>query len=484
MKALRATLLILCLLFPGAAVAAPDDSPQSAPCAPGAVYDPACDVDHDGDVDIFDIQLAAGHWNQRGTWVSDNGHNHLGQTWTGNNRLAIQGSYGFPAVAPLVLTNSGSGDGLWITGAGFSGVTVSAAGTDGVYVGAAGNPSSQSSSNLKNGFEVAGAENNGLHVGAADQSGVYVNSAGGSGLRVITAGGNGVAVETAGGYGMHIDSAGVNGVTVESAGFDGVVVGMAGNPTVTSFSNRKNGFEVAGAEGHGLYVGHSDFSGVFINSTDATGVYIGSTNAIGVFVGSSGGVGVWADTALANGEWGLFTPDKISGSNITLSSVTIVAQVAGEQALYPGDVAAASGVADPLPGSTVPLALVRLADAGSQQGVVGVVEGRMALTPHPQLGGEAGQDPALELRSAAGAAQPGDYVALTVLGVAQVKVEAGAAIEPGQRLVGSTAPGRARPLRTVEVDGVRLAEDAPAIGVALAAPAPGQDAIPVFVTLR
>ena len=37
--------------------------------SPGAVYDPACDVDHDGDVDIFDIQLTAGHWNRNGVWT-------------------------------------------------------------------------------------------------------------------------------------------------------------------------------------------------------------------------------------------------------------------------------------------------------------------------------------------------------------------------------------------------------------------------------
>jgi hypothetical protein len=42
------------------------------------VYDPACDVDHDGDVDIFDIQLTAGHWNRSGAWTSDNGHTPLG----------------------------------------------------------------------------------------------------------------------------------------------------------------------------------------------------------------------------------------------------------------------------------------------------------------------------------------------------------------------------------------------------------------------
>lgn len=46
----------------------PDQAPQTAACTPGAAYNPACDVDHDGDVDIFDIQLAAGHWGQTGTY--------------------------------------------------------------------------------------------------------------------------------------------------------------------------------------------------------------------------------------------------------------------------------------------------------------------------------------------------------------------------------------------------------------------------------
>ncbi len=49
-------------------LAVPDQAPLAAACTPGAAYDPACDVDHDGDVDIFDIQLAAGHWGQTGTF--------------------------------------------------------------------------------------------------------------------------------------------------------------------------------------------------------------------------------------------------------------------------------------------------------------------------------------------------------------------------------------------------------------------------------
>ena len=86
MKARRLTVLVLALsaLLPAVALAAPTTDAArakmsaSGPCAPGAIYEPACDVDHDGDVDIFDIQLTAGRWNQTGTWISDNDHNHLG----------------------------------------------------------------------------------------------------------------------------------------------------------------------------------------------------------------------------------------------------------------------------------------------------------------------------------------------------------------------------------------------------------------------
>lgn len=52
------------------AAASPTALRLAGPCAPGAAYDPACDVDHDGDVDVFDIQLAAGHWNQGGVFTS------------------------------------------------------------------------------------------------------------------------------------------------------------------------------------------------------------------------------------------------------------------------------------------------------------------------------------------------------------------------------------------------------------------------------
>jgi hypothetical protein len=41
-----------------------------AACLPGSDYGSGCHVDQDGDTDIFDIQLTAGHWGQVGIWSS------------------------------------------------------------------------------------------------------------------------------------------------------------------------------------------------------------------------------------------------------------------------------------------------------------------------------------------------------------------------------------------------------------------------------
>ena len=131
---------------------------------------------------------------------------------------------------------------------------------------------------------------------------------------------------------------------------------------------------------------------------------------------------------------------------------------------------AVAGVADPLPGSTAAMPLVRLAD-GAAAGVIGVVESRLALTSrpsHPQAPGNIPADhESTELRNAAGPAQAGDYVAITVFGAAQAKVSPSErAIAVGTRLT-AAADGAVRPLQTRTVDGMLVTEGAPVAGVAL-----------------
>ncbi|MFZ2517773.1 MAG: hypothetical protein WA089_03665, partial [Anaerolineae bacterium] len=117
MNALKLFSLALVLTLLATLTGAAGSAPLAGPCIPGAAYDPACDANQDGTITVNDIQLTAGHWSQSGAYVSDNNHNHLGQTWTGmDNPLKIQGSYGAPDFAPLVLNNS-TGVGLRIAAA-------------------------------------------------------------------------------------------------------------------------------------------------------------------------------------------------------------------------------------------------------------------------------------------------------------------------------------------------------------------------------
>ncbi len=397
-----------------------------------------------------------------GLHVGSAGQNGLAVSTAGTNGVHVN-----TASANGIHINAAGSDGVLVSAASARGLAVDAAGDDGVYVGRAGSPSAVAPSEYSNGFEVAGAEGAGLYVGRADGAGVWVASAP-DGVYVQSAGFSGVHVASAGWAGVRVDSAMYLGVYVESAGDDGVSVYHVGYPSTTTPSAAKNGFEVAGTEGHGLYVGRADNTGVFVHSTGWNGMVVEEAGGDGVRATNTVYNALYGDTANAQGEWGLYTPDKAHAQNVTLQTLTLIAQVTGPDTLSPGDVVAAAGVADPLPGSGAPLPLVRLAGPEAI-GVVGVVEGRLALTPVPQPEGE-GAGERLELRSAEGLARSGDYVALTVLGVARVKVDAGlAAIEPGMRLTSGTG-GRARALKTVIVEGLTLAESAPVLGIALAAP--------------
>lgn len=282
------------------------------------------------------------------------------------------------------------------------------------------------------------------------------------------------------GYGVVVESAKFDGMWVDHAGGDGLFVCATGTETCGSNKSTNNGVEIGNAEDVGVYVDSAGSDGLQVNNAVGNGVYVRSA-------GIGYGNGVYADKFGPDAEWGIYTPDKLlAESGITANALTIIAQVAGSQSLTTGDMVSASGAADPLPDSTKPLPLVSLAVEGTADGVIGVVEGRMEriqVPAHPDEEQE-GREPRFTMRSTEGPAQPGDLVAITVLGISQVKVAPGADIQPGQRLTASSVAGFARALRTESLNGMPVTEGAPVIGIALAAPEPGSETIPVFVSLH
>jgi hypothetical protein len=305
-------------------------------------------------------------------------------------------------------------------------------------------------------------------VGDAEHGGVYVRSTAGHGFGVSTAGGVGVSLGTIGLDGFSVHSAGEDGVYVYSAGEDGLVVCQAGD--VAGF------FCISSSLNNGLEVGRAEHDGVHVVEAGDYGVYVGDAY-YGVVVDSAAGDGVYANTTNAAGEWGFYTPDKIHGSNVTAASFSLVAQVAPGEALEPGQVVAAVGLGAPLPMSPQAVPLVALAQDPTI-GLAGVVESRLVVT----TGLDDQGNELVDLHSDPGTAGPGDYVLLTIAGVAYVRVAPEAAIAPGMRL--AVSDGLARSLETQEINGMLVSEGAPTLGTALEANSPENPLIAVFVSLR
>jgi hypothetical protein len=362
-----------------------------------------------------------------------------------------------PGIGVLNLANTGMGNGVYVDSAGLNGVYVDTVGSNGVHVLSAGGDGmfvcrtgdafSCTNDDFSNGLEVGNAQHNGLRVDEAGASGVVV------------------------------DSAALYGLYVGATGSDGVFVCATGNATSCVNDDFNNGLEVGNAEHNGLRVDYASASGVVVDRAALYGLHVGATGLDGVYVDSAVANGVYANTTDAAGEWGFYTFDKISASNVTAASFSLVAQVAPGEALEPGQVVAAVGLGASLPTSPQAVPLVALARDPSA-GLAGVVESRLVVTT--SLDDEGNER--VDLHSDPSPAGPGDYVLLTVAGVAYVRVDPGASIAPGTRL--AVSDGLARTLETREVEGMLVSEGAPALGTALEASSPDKPLVAVFVSLR
>lgn len=389
-------------------------------CVAGGTYDPACDVDHNGVMNVVDLELVASHWNQTGVWMSDADHDHLGQTWTGNNNpLRIGGTFGGVGYAPLVLSNSNPlGAGLRIDSAAYDGVYVSSAGRDGVYV----------------------------------------------------------------------ESAGDDGLTANYADDDGVSVGSAGNPTARLCSSAKNGFEICGAEDHGLYVGQADQHGILVNSATKAGFRVENAGGNGLYVVEAGNHGVDIGNAVNDGIH-VTSAGNLAGyfnGNVSITGTcsnctqAIFARNASATSLEPGDVVAVRGIAHTAM-QNAPV-VVEVDQAAGRDAVIGVVRGWAEVVEDgDKLEGGVAQ----RLVPREKPAQPGEYVSIIIDGLAQAKASAlSGVIQEGTRLTAATEPGHVRAVKTVDIQGVEVAENTPILGIALEGLEAGQNLIWVLVNPR
>lgn len=239
-----------------------------------------------------------------------------------------------------------------------------------------------------------------------------------------------------------------------------------------------NGFRVRATGGsefranntsYGLY-SDNDGSGDGVRTYASTS---GGNNWAALYASNSGtSPGVYANSG---GTYAGYFADQIFVSGgCTGCTLMYVAVNAGDEALEPGTIVAAAGVASPLMGTTDPVLRIRRAGADAQ-GVVGIVYRRATVMPTVKEGETLDSVQAVD-----GAAQVGDHLLIIVQGLAQVRVAGDEEIAAGQRLTVADAGGTARMLRDAEPRGFNT----PVIGSALDAPNPATGMAPVMVALR
>jgi len=256
-----------------------------------------------------------------------------------------------------------------------------------------------------------------------------------------------------------------------------------------------SGVRLAVPDSGGLRIGPaSDYSLVIENTPGSDGIRVLDTGDDGIQIGSnpdipnygvyipSPGVstyGLWSNTSNASGEWALYSVDNVQAGNFFAFGATQIARVGGERPLAVGELAAAAGFGFSVPGAHDYIPIVVAAESPDRLGVIGVVRGRMGWVARP---GKDGED-AYALESQPGEAAPGDFVALTVRGVAAVRLAPDADFEIGERLTVAEGAGTARALRTRSLDGMEITEGAPVIGIVVGAIDDRTGSVPTYVML-
>ncbi len=314
-----------------------------------------------------------------------------------------------------------------------------------------------------------------------------------------------ITVQSSGDDGVRIGSAANDGLEVSSATHDGVYVYDAGNASdhqtsvnIYPYVNFSNGVEIAGAAGHGVFIGYADHSGIEIGNVLAHGLEVWNAGGSGVQIIQAsvhGGYfngqqdGVVGETTSSDQEWGVYTVDKMyAGAGYTSGGGMMLVAKSGDAGnLQTGDVVAVAGMASAPGESQNPIPLVRRADKKSMNAAIGVVYRRFVFEKYEETFEHEGNEEhrtAIRANSADGPVAPGDYLLIVVLGPAQVKADASAAAIHAGDLVTAADEGLATKATPLQVNGVEFYAPNMVIGKAMEPLKQGRGLIYIFVTLR
>lgn len=253
-------------------------------------------------------------------------------------------------------------------------------------------------------------------------------------------------------------------------------------------SSGHRGIVIVDPGDRGIQINDTGDIGVAIFNSGDRGIQVQDSTSHGIVVSGAGEIGLWVGNVIPGNLAADFDgPIETGGCNGCLLLTTAIN--IGDNDLMPGDIVSIQGVLEAENPGSIPLIMqVELAQSG--QAVVGVVYSRIELSEREEASEVASEAdtidenangqpvltpteklsedlPQQRLTFQEGSAKPGDFVSIVIYGPVQVKANiASGSIVTGTQLA-VTDNSEARALQTVEVNGVRLAESAPTIGIAL-----------------
>jgi len=301
---------------------------------------------------------------------------------------------------------------------------------------------------------------NGIYVNTPQYYGFAVDSPVKSGLYVDNSTEEGIWVQNTGKSGMYIGDAAYFGINIINTGFSGIKVDNPGTHGVDIYDSGGEGIQITGAALNGIKVTSADYDGINATGHDD---------------------GVHAITTDYQSEWGVYTPDKIRADmGYSGTKMNGIGKFVGNGTLEKGDLVCIAGgyEEDALGRKTLPVVYVEKANPSNAGKIFGVVDYKVQIE-EKQLKDES--EPERNFKYQEGNIATGDYLSVTVLGTADVKIEPGEPVKPGETLtVGNNG---ARKVKITKVNGISVAENTGILGKALENSS-GKETVKVFVNCK
>ena len=305
---------------------------------------------------------------------------------------------------------------------------------------------SHSSDNF--GLEIYNSGNHGITMSGISGDGIHIESATGNlfqggedGNEVFTVANNGITDITSSPDYMegvlNINHQGYNGYGIQITTASNMEAGisMSNIDSDGIYLSDLNGYAYRAIGGYSHFRSHSsDNFGLEVYSSGNHGITMSGIGVDGIHIGSAGDDGVYANTTQVSHEWGLYTPDKIYGSNVTMRSQSTHVRYVGNEMLEAGDlVCIAGGYEEDVLDDGFPIINVTKANSRNSSAIIGVVEYKVYIREEiEEHEGETHTEKSF--RFAEGSASYGDYLSVVVFGPADVKMDSRADIKVGEKM--------------------------------------------------